>query len=57
MTTALQPEQFQSAAKLPDGTIIRLRSVRPEDASLLQDFAAHMAPRTCGFASSPRCED
>lgn len=39
-----QPEQLESAAKLPDGTVIRLRSVRPEDERLLQDFAAHMTP-------------
>jgi acetyltransferase len=44
MMVPLRPEQLQSAAELPDGTIIRLRSVRPEDASLLQDFAAHMSP-------------
>jgi len=25
-------------------TVIRLRSVRPEDEPLLQDFAAHMSP-------------
>jgi acetyltransferase len=39
-----QPKQLESAGKLPDGTVIGLRSVRPEDESLLQDFAAHMSP-------------
>ena len=39
-----QPEQLESAERLPDGTTIRLRSVRPEDERLLQDLAAHMSP-------------
>ena len=38
------PEQLESAEKLPDGTTIRLRSVRPQDERLLVDFAAHMSP-------------
>jgi acetyltransferase len=44
MATLLQPDQFESAGKLPDGTVIALRSVRPEDEALLQDFALHMSP-------------
>jgi len=39
-----QPAQLESAEKLPDGTTIRLRSVRPEDERLLVDLAAHMSP-------------
>jgi RimJ/RimL family protein N-acetyltransferase len=39
-----QPEQFESSEKLPDGTVIRLRSIRPDDERLLQDLAAHMSP-------------
>ena len=35
---------FEPAEKLPDGTVIRLRLIRPEDEPLLQDFAAHMSP-------------
>jgi acetyltransferase len=38
------PQQLEFAEKLPDRTVIRLRSVRPDDAPLLQDFAAHMSP-------------
>jgi acetyltransferase len=44
MVTPPQPEQLESREKLPDGTVIRLRSIRPEDERLLQDFAAHMSP-------------
>jgi acetyltransferase len=39
-----QPVQLESAERLPDGTTIRLRSVRPEDERLLVDLAAHMSP-------------
>jgi acetyltransferase len=39
-----QPEQLESSEKLPDGTVITLRSVHPEDGRLLQDLAAHMSP-------------
>jgi acetyltransferase len=42
-------EQLASAEKLPDGTAIRLRSVRPEDERLLQDLAAHMTPEDMRF--------
>src|SRR5438477_5515398 len=38
-----QPKPFESTEQLPDGTAIRLRSIRPEDEPLLQDFAAHMS--------------
>ena len=44
MVMSSQPEQLESAEKLPDGTVIRLRSVRPEDERLLHDLAAHMSP-------------
>jgi acetyltransferase len=44
MAMSSQPEQLGSAEKLPDGTVIRLRSVRPEDERLLLDLAAHMSP-------------
>lgn len=37
-------KQRESAEKLPDGTVIRLRLIRPEDERLLQDLAAHMSP-------------
>jgi len=39
-----QAKQLESAEKLPDGTVIGLRLIRPEDEPLLQDFAAHMSP-------------
>jgi acetyltransferase len=39
-----EPEPLESAEKLPDGTVIGLRSVCSEDERLLQDFAAHMTP-------------
>jgi acetyltransferase len=39
-----QPVQLESAERLPDGTTIRLRPVRPEDERLLVDLAAHMSP-------------
>lgn len=37
-------KQPGAAEKLPDGTVIRLRLIRPEDERLLQEFAAHMSP-------------
>jgi hypothetical protein len=49
-------KQLGSAEKLPDGTVIRLRLIGPED-EVLQNLAAHMSPRSCGYASSWRCED
>ncbi|HEV8027989.1 MAG TPA: bifunctional acetate--CoA ligase family protein/GNAT family N-acetyltransferase [Stellaceae bacterium] len=36
------PKEFESTATLRDGTVIRLRPVRPEDEPLLQDLARHM---------------
>jgi acetyltransferase len=45
MVMSPHPEQLECSEKLPDGTLIRLRSVRPEDESLLQDLAAHMSPQ------------
>lgn len=36
--------QLESAEKPPDGTVIRLRLIRPEDEKLLLDFAGHMSP-------------
>jgi len=38
------PAQLATTAVARDGTIIRIRPVRPEDESLLQDLAAHMNP-------------
>ncbi len=38
-----QPKPLESAEKLPDGTVIRLRLIRPADEPLLQAFAAHMS--------------
>jgi acetyltransferase len=43
MVMSSQREQLQSTEKLLDGTVIRLRPVRPEDERLLQDFAARMS--------------
>jgi hypothetical protein len=57
MVMSPQPAQRECTDKLPHGTVIRLRSIRPEDEPLLLDFAAHMSLRICGFASSRRCED
>ena len=37
-------KQLEQAERLPDGTVVRLRSLRPEDETLLQDFALHMSP-------------
>jgi GNAT superfamily N-acetyltransferase len=44
MAISSPSDQLQSAAKLPDGTVIRLRPIRPEDETLLVEFAAHMSP-------------
>ena len=44
MAISSPSDQLQSAAKLPDGTVIRLRPIRPEDETLLEEFAAHMSP-------------
>lgn len=44
MAISSQAEQPQSAEKLPDGTVIRLRLIRPKDELLLQDLAAHLSP-------------
>jgi hypothetical protein len=49
MVMSPHPEQVECSEKLPDGTVIRLRYVRPEDERLLQDLAAH-EPR--GYAAS-----
>jgi acetyltransferase len=38
------PAQLETTAVARDGTIIRIRPVRPEDEPLLQDLAAHMNP-------------
>ena len=38
------PKELEGTATLRDGTVIRLRPVRPEDEPLLQDLAAHMNP-------------
>jgi acetyltransferase len=44
MSSQRQPKELESAEKLPDGTLIWLRSARPEDELLLQDLASHMSP-------------
>ncbi|HYM01730.1 MAG TPA: bifunctional acetate--CoA ligase family protein/GNAT family N-acetyltransferase [Stellaceae bacterium] len=38
------PKDLESVEALPDGEIIHLRAVRPEDEPLLQDLALHMSP-------------
>jgi acetyltransferase len=44
MMMLAQPRKFDSAEKLRDGGVVRLRPIRPEDEPLLQDFAVHMTP-------------
>jgi acetyltransferase len=44
MAMSLPAKQPESTERLPDGTVIRLRLIRPEDERLLQDLAAHMSP-------------
>jgi acetyltransferase len=39
-----EPQQLEAAETLPDGSVIRLRPIGPEDDKLLQDFAARMSP-------------
>jgi acetyltransferase len=38
------PEELETSVMLQGGAVVRLRSVRPEDEPLLQNFAAHMDP-------------
>jgi acetyltransferase len=38
------PRQLETTAVARDGSVIRIRAVRPEDEPLLQDLAAHMNP-------------
>jgi acetyltransferase len=38
------PKELISTARLRDGTVVRLRPIRPEDEPLLRDVAEHMAP-------------
>jgi acetyltransferase len=49
MAMPSQAKQLEAAEKLPDGTVIRLRLIRPEDEPLLQDLAAHMSPEDLRF--------
>lgn len=49
-------KQLGSAEKLPDGTAIRLRLIRPEDEALLQDLAAHMSPEASLLRGDARIE-
>jgi acetyltransferase len=49
MAVASQAKQLEAAEKLPDGTVIRLRLIHPEDEPLLQDLAAHMSPEDLRF--------
>jgi acetyltransferase len=44
MEMPLEPILLDAADMLPDGSVIRLRSIGPEDDKLLRDFAAHMNP-------------
>jgi acetyltransferase len=38
------PKELEAKAALRDGTVVRLRPIRPEDEPLLQDLAANMSP-------------
>jgi acetyltransferase len=42
---SLRQKELESAERLPDGTVVRLRPIHPEDELLLQDFAAHMSAK------------
>ena len=39
------PRELEVTERLRDGTVIRLRPIRPEDEPLLQDLAMHMSPQ------------
>ena len=39
------PKELETTERLRDGTVIRLRPIRPEDEPLLQDLAMHMSPQ------------
>jgi len=42
--TAPYPKELESTERLPDGTLVSVRPIRPEDEPLLHDLAGHMAP-------------
>jgi acetyltransferase len=39
------PRELEATERLRDGTVVRLRPIRPEDEPLLQDLASHMSPQ------------
>ena len=44
LAIAPYPKHLESEERARDGTVVRLRPVRPEDEPLLHDLAAHMSP-------------
>jgi acetyltransferase len=44
LAIAPYPKELEATERLPDGTELQVRPVRPEDEPLLQDLAAHMTP-------------
>jgi acetyltransferase len=54
--SSVMSQIFATTARLPDGTEVELRPIRPEDETLLQDIARHMTAedlRRRFFASMP----
>jgi acetyltransferase len=43
LAIASYPKELESVAQLRDGTVLRMRPLRPEDEPLLHDLAAHMS--------------
>jgi acetyltransferase len=43
LAIAPYPKELETAERLRDGTVLRLRPLRPEDEPLLHDLAAHMS--------------
>jgi acetyltransferase len=43
LAIAPYPKELESAEQLRDGTVLRLRPLRPEDEPMLHDLAAHMS--------------
>ena len=43
LAIAPYPKELESAERLRDGTVLRLRPLRPEDEPMLHDLAAHMS--------------
>jgi acetyltransferase len=44
LAIAPYPQHLETAERLRDGTSLRVRPLRPEDAPMLHDLAAHMSP-------------